>query len=64
MTPWWGKKLQLLPAIDAKWTASGHYRAAAWAAFGQHPIERSAENVAGDGHEDLSDKASVCTRPK
>ena len=64
MTPWWGKKLQLLPAIDAKWTASGRYRAAAWAAFGQRPIERGTENVAGDCHEDLSDKAGVCTRPK
>ena len=64
MAPWRGKKLQLLPAIDAKWSASGRYRAATWAAFGQRPIERSTENVAGDGHEDLSDKASVCTRPK
>jgi hypothetical protein len=64
MAPWWAQKLQLLPAIDAKWTASGRYRAATWATFGQRPIERSAENVAGDGHEDLSDKASVCTRPK
>jgi hypothetical protein len=64
VAPWWGQKLQLLPAIDAKWSASGRYRAATWAAFGQRPIERSTENVAGDGHEDLSDKASVCTRPK
>lgn len=64
MAPGRGKKLQPLPAFNAKWTAGGRYRAATWAAFGQRPIERSTENVAGNGHEDLSDKASVCTRPK
>ena len=64
MAPGRGKKLQLLPAFNAKWTAGGRYRAATWAAFGQRPIERSMENLAADCHEDLSDKAGVCTRPK
>jgi|OM-RGC.v1.035917883 hypothetical protein len=64
MAPWWGKKLQLLPAIGAKWSAGGRYRAATWAAFGQRPIKRGTEYLASDCHEDLSDKASVCTRPK
>ena len=64
ITPWRRKKLQLLPAIYAEWSTSGRYRATAWATFGQRPIERSMENLAADCHEDLSDKAGVCTRPK